>query len=74
VVYLLEKRRLEKKLSLSQLAAKIGVTKGYLSRIEKHPQECNPTIIIILKLAKELDINPVSIFLYFVKNRKDQNN
>jgi len=63
-----EKRR-EKGLTQSKLAKNLGITKGYLSKLENHPDFCNPNVNLLLKLSKELEIHPIKIFLFFIKNR-----
>lgn len=69
---MLKKRRSSKRLTESQLAKKIGVTEGYISKLENHPEKCNPTVNLILKLSRELNINPLKTFLFFIKDKKDQ--
>jgi Predicted transcriptional regulator with C-terminal CBS domains len=70
---MLKERRSSKRLTESQLAKKIGVTEGYISKLENHPEKCNPTVNLILKLSRELNINPLKTFLFFIKDKKDQN-
>ena len=65
MVCLLEEKRTEKELSLTQLAEKIGVSKSYLSKMEKHPSACNPTVNVIFRLSKELGISSYRILHYF---------
>jgi transcriptional regulator with XRE-family HTH domain len=77
VVCILEEKRTEKELSLSQLSEKIGVSKAYLSKMERHPSTCNPTLSVIFRLSKELGISSYRILYYFKKhynfdNEKDQ--
>lgn len=69
---MLKKKRREKHLTQSELARKIGITESYVNKLEKHPQVCNPSVNLILKLSKELGVNPIEIFLFFIKNREDQ--
>lgn len=71
---MLKKKRIEKQLTALELAKKIGVTEGYISKLERHPELCNPTVNLILKLSKELKISPVKIFIYFIQDKKDQDN
>ena len=66
---MLKNKRRKKGQTLSELAEKIGISEGYLSKLERHPIQCNPHIDLILKLSQELDEDPVNIFLYFVKNK-----
>ncbi|WP_343073115.1 helix-turn-helix transcriptional regulator [Clostridium sp. YIM B02569] len=77
VVCLLEEKRTEKELSLTELALKIGVSKSYLSKMEKHPGICNPTIRVIFKISQELGISPYRVLHYFKQhyipdNEEDQ--
>ncbi|MCR1132288.1 helix-turn-helix domain-containing protein [Clostridium botulinum] len=46
------------------------MSKSYVSKLENHPDKCNPTINLILKIAKELGLNPFFVFRFFIKNRK----
>lgn len=64
---MLRRKRNEKELTLTKLAKNLGISKGYLSKLEKHPQICNPNVNLILKLSKELEITPIEIFLYFIE-------
>ena len=66
---MLKKKRKEKSLTQSQLAEKLIISEGYMCKLEKHPNLCNPTTDLILKLSKELDIDRVKIFLYFIENK-----
>ncbi|KIL06890.1 Cro/Cl family transcriptional regulator [Clostridium botulinum] len=70
---MLKKKRIKKQMTELELAKKIGRSEGHVSKLENHPSECNPGVDLILKLAKELSLNPVKIFLFFVKNRKEDN-
>ncbi|AIQ10896.1 helix-turn-helix domain-containing protein [Paenibacillus durus] len=54
--------RLEKGLSLSELASKADVAKSYLSNVERNIQS-NPSIQFIEKIAEALDV-PVHVLLY----------
>ncbi|MDT3428199.1 XRE family transcriptional regulator of biofilm formation [Paenibacillus forsythiae] len=54
--------RLEKGLSLSELAGKADVAKSYLSNVERNIQS-NPSIQFIEKIAEALDVS-VHILLY----------
>ncbi len=50
----IKKIRLRKGLSLTKLANKANISKGYLSSIESH--KTNPSAHMIQKLAKALDV------------------
>lgn len=69
MIALLKKKRTKKELSLSQLASRIGITKGYLSQIENYPHTCNPTINLIFKLSEELELSPYRVLYYFKKHK-----
>jgi transcriptional regulator with XRE-family HTH domain len=66
---MVKEKRKEKGLTQSKLAKNLGITKGYLSKLETHPDLCNPNVNLLLKLSKELDIHPVKIFLFFIKKK-----
>ncbi|MCS6110352.1 helix-turn-helix transcriptional regulator [Clostridium botulinum] len=69
---MLKKKRIKKQMTELELAKKIGRSEGHVSKLETHPEKCNPGVRLILKLAKELSLNPVKVFLFFVKHIKDQ--
>jgi len=71
---MLKKKRTMKNLTELELAKRIGITEGYISKLENHPAKCNPTINLILKLSRELKINPTKVFLFFIKDKIDQDN
>lgn len=52
--------RLEKNMSIRTLAEKSGVAKSYIEKIEAG--EANPTIDIMCKLAKALDVSVCRLF------------
>jgi len=66
---MLKEKRKEKGLTQSQLAENLTISESYMSKLEKHPCLCNPSVNLILKLAKELDLTPVKIFLFFVEDK-----
>ncbi|MCE5222036.1 MAG: helix-turn-helix transcriptional regulator [Clostridium sp.] len=66
---MIKEKRKEKGLTQSKLAEKLGISKGYLSKLEKHPFICNPNVNLIIKLLKELEIHPIKIFIFFTKNK-----
>lgn len=69
---MLKKKRLKKQMTELELAKKIHISEGHISKLENHPEMCNPGVKLILKLSKELSLNPVKVFLFFVKHIKDQ--
>ncbi len=66
---MIKETRQEKRITQSKLAKNLGISKGYLSKLEKHPSLCNPNINLILKLSKELTVDPVKVFLYFIEKK-----
>jgi transcriptional regulator with XRE-family HTH domain len=75
---MLRKARKDKKITQEQLAISLSVTDGYISRLENHPHDCNPTVKLILGLSKELDIEDTDLYKYFVNvinaNLENKNN
>jgi transcriptional regulator with XRE-family HTH domain len=61
----LRQRRKEKKLSISETSQRLNISKGYLSQLETHPHECNPTVHLIIDLSIELDLHRLLVFEYF---------
>ncbi len=68
---MLKKKRVEKNLTELRFAKRIGISKSYVSKLENHPDKCNPTINLILKISKELELSPFFVFRFFIKNRKN---
>jgi len=62
-----KKLRLEKRMSLTELADKAGVAKSYLSSIERNLQS-NPSIQFLEKIATVLNV-PVD---YFINETREQ--
>ena len=54
--------RMQKKMSLSELAERAGIAKSYLSSIERNLQS-NPSIQILEKISSVLDV-PVHVLLH----------
>ncbi|MFE4036193.1 helix-turn-helix domain-containing protein [Priestia sp. YIM B13489] len=61
--------RMEKKLSLSELAECTKITKSYLSNIERNIST-NPTIDVIQKLASGFKVHP-AVLLNWKENKKE---
>ncbi|MGA6841342.1 helix-turn-helix domain-containing protein [Priestia megaterium] len=61
--------RMERQLSLSELAERTKITKSYLSNIERNICT-NPTIDVIQKLASGFKVHP-SVLLNWVDNKKE---
>jgi XRE family transcriptional regulator, master regulator for biofilm formation len=64
-----KKFRLEKKISLSELAEKAGVAKSYLSSLERNLQK-NPSIQFLEKIAGVLNL-PVEHLIHEQINKDD---
>ncbi|WP_297425827.1 helix-turn-helix domain-containing protein [Clostridium sp.] len=71
---MLKKARDKKKITQEELSLRLNVNKSYISRLEKHPSTCNPTVKLILGLSKELGIAHTKIYKYFVENINDPKN
>lgn len=58
--------RIEKNLSQKKLAANLGISKSYLSKIENRDNKYNKniTVNLLLNLSKELDLCPIKTFIY----------
>ncbi|NFS94484.1 helix-turn-helix domain-containing protein, partial [Clostridium botulinum] len=69
---MLKKKRIEMSLSIEELSKKLNIKEAYLNKLEDYPNMCDPDINLIIKLSKELKLNPVKVFVFFIKNRKDQ--
>ena len=64
-----KKFRLDRKMSLSELAAQAGVAKSYLSNLENNKQE-NPSIKFLEKIAVVLNI-PVDHLIHEEINKEE---
>ncbi len=69
---MIKRRRKEKKITQMELRSKLGISSGYISDLENHPESCNPTLDIILGLAKYLKITPYKVFDYFIESRRNK--
>jgi XRE family transcriptional regulator, master regulator for biofilm formation len=67
-----KKLRLEKKMSLSELADQAGVAKSYLSSLERNLQT-NPSIQFLEKISSVLNV-PVDQLIYEQTNKDDLDN
>ena len=67
---MIKRRRRIKGLTQSQLAGKLKISGGYMSKLE-NKMYGNVTIKVILNLSKELDVCPVKVFLFF-KNQYEK--
>lgn len=63
---MLKKLRLSRKLSQSELAKRVGISQGYLSKLEnakKRPRVINTSLV--QRLSAELNVSPVLLLVYF---------
>ena len=67
-----KKLRLEKKMSLSELADQAGVAKSYLSSLERNLQR-NPSIQFLEKIASVLNV-PVDHLIHEQENLEELDN
>lgn len=65
----IKKLRLEKKMSLSELADQAGVAKSYLSAIERNLQS-NPSIQVLEKIAGVLKVPVERLILEQINNEE----
>ncbi|WP_083270708.1 helix-turn-helix domain-containing protein [Bacillus marinisedimentorum] len=68
----IRKHRQSKGMSISGLAHKAGVSKSYLSSIERNLQT-NPSIHIIEKLALALNVNVDTLMDFHLQNERKVN-
>lgn len=66
----IQKLRMQKRMSLTELAARAGVAKSYLSSIERDLQS-NPSIQFLRKLAPVLGVNVQSLILQEQPDKPD---
>lgn len=69
---MIKTKRIEKHLTVREFAKILGISKSYVTKLENHPEKCNPTINLILKLSTILGLSPYFVFNFFLENRKDQ--
>jgi transcriptional regulator with XRE-family HTH domain len=62
---MIKRKRKKLKLSQAKLAKKIGVSRGYISRLERREKNFHPSTDIIILLSNELGICPLELFAYF---------
>lgn len=61
--------RMNMGLTQKALAIKIGITQSYMSKLENYDlYHKKVSVEIITKLAKELKVCPIDVFVYFTKN------
>lgn len=62
---MIKKARRTKGLSQNELSKITNISQSYLSKLERTTFTHSPTVTQILALSKALDIDKVTIFLYF---------
>ncbi|AEI45227.1 XRE family transcriptional regulator [Paenibacillus mucilaginosus] len=67
----IQKLRHQKRMSLTELAARAGVAKSYLSSIERDLQS-NPSIQFLRKLAPVLGVNVQTLILHDPGEKQEQ--
>lgn len=68
---MLKTARMNKHLSQKKLAERLGITESYISKLENnHRYNKNITVNLIRKIATELELDPVNVFLYFYRQSK----
>lgn len=71
-LHCIRSRRLFNNMSLSMLAERTGLSKGYLSELETSPA-ANPTLDVLLRIAQALDVSITELLVRveFVRFRAD---
>lgn len=62
---MLKRRRKKLGISQSKLAKRLNVDRSYLSKIENRRFN-NVSVEFIRKISKELKLNPIDVFLFFL--------
>ena len=62
---MIKKARIAKGLSQKQLSKKTKISQSYLSKLEQQEFTHSPTVTQVLALSKALNIDKVTVFLYF---------
>lgn len=65
----IQRLRKERKLTLSQLAAKTAISKSYLSHMERNIQK-NPSIEVLTKLAMALEVDIQTLIISHPGSKK----
>lgn len=66
---MLKERREKKKIRQYELAEKILRHETYISKIELHPEQCNPDVRTIIRIANALGLKRAKVFEYFAKTQ-----
>lgn len=68
---MIRKYRKMKKISQKELSFRLDVSQSYISRLENYKVN-NVNIELIRSISKELEIDPVEVFLFFYKMNNDK--
>lgn len=60
-----------KKISQKELSFRLDVSQSYISRLENYKVN-NVNIELIRSISKELEIDPVEVFLFFYKMNNEK--
>lgn len=60
-----------KKISQKELSFRLDVSQSYISRLENYKVN-NVNIELIRNISKELEIDPVEVFLFFYKMNNEK--
>lgn len=68
---MIRKYRKIKKISQKELSFRLDVSQSYISRLENYKVN-NVNIELIRSISKELEIDPVEVFLFFYKMNNEK--
>lgn len=68
---MIRKYRKMKKISQKELSFRLDVSQSYISRLENYKVN-NVNIELIRSISKELEIDPVEVFLFFYKMNNEK--
>ncbi|MEW9991790.1 helix-turn-helix domain-containing protein [Clostridium butyricum] len=67
---MLKRKRTDLCLTEKKLAEILGINRSYVNKLLNHPERCNPTLNLIIHLAKALDVTPFFVLRFFLNSRK----
>lgn len=67
VINMIKSTRLSKNISQINLANALGISQGYLSKLENNTYT-NISLDLLFKIAEVLDICPLELVLFFARN------
>ncbi|WP_346935287.1 helix-turn-helix transcriptional regulator [Clostridium sp.] len=65
---MIKSTRLSKNISQNNLANALGISQGYLSKLENNTYT-NISLELLFKIAEVLDICPLELVLFFARNK-----